>query len=141
MAKPNVRFGMEENTPVDFKPTWFVPGVFGGNQTDRMYGKMVEGPNSYNGGVTNVRPFWISPYNLLPHNVYMATQIPVADKGTLQANVLGMGALMAGSFGLGGLRGVTYLVVFWIVAWLAWIADMPGGLRALLTSPELLINV
>lgn len=133
---------MQQSTPVDFKPAKFQPGAFGGNQTDRMYGQVVEGPHSYEGsGMTNIRPFWISPLQLLPHNVYTSSKIPVADKGTYQANILGLLAVMMASYGLGGLKGLSYLGAGWAGMWLLWLADFPQGFRECLTSPELAINV
>ena len=144
MSRPNIRFGgigPHDSTVVDFKPTLFLPGVLGGDQTQRLHGQVMEGPHSYDGGITNIRPFWISPLQLFPHNVYLASKIPVADKAMQQANTLALIAELIGSYGIGGLKGMTYLMSAWAAVWLLWMADFPNGFRNLLTSPELIINV
>lgn len=86
------------------------------------------------GALINLHPFWVCPRNLFLHNIYVATQIKLADINVLYTNSLGTVGLMLASmqWGSGGL--MTYFGVQ-LSAWAAWIAS--PQLRPFLSSPEL----
>jgi hypothetical protein len=87
---------------------------------------------SYN---LNLRPFWICPRNLLPHNIYYASKIALVDSSFLNSNIVAASALLAASFYWeNGPRNLLYL---WGTLWLAWLINIPKGTRKLLSSPEI----
>lgn len=100
------------------------------------------GPFSYEpGGPLNLRPFWIEPRNLLPHNMYVASEIQLTDKSKLQANVLGVGAVGATVLAVGGETGLHLMLGALAGSWVLWTVDFPHGVRRMLTSPELVESI
>jgi hypothetical protein len=96
------------------------------------------GPYSYeSGGPLNLRPFWKEPRNLLLHNLYLASEVPLVDSSKLQANVLGVGAVGAAVMAFGGEDALMCYGAILAGAWVLWAIDIPHGLRECLTSPEL----
>lgn len=83
----------------------------------------------------NVQPFWSEPVNILPHNLYASTKIPVADTNTLNVNVLGYASLLVLStyWGPNAYKGV---LAGSGALWLLWATDLIPGSRKALTSPE-----
>lgn len=82
----------------------------------------------------HVRPFYQEPINILPHNIYISTQIPVTDTSALGSNILAYtGLLIASTYNENGLK---YALGFSAAAWLLWIFDTPNGIRKILSPRE-----
>lgn len=96
---------------------------------------------SPNGGGNNtqfpvtVKPFWASAMNLLPHNIYLSTKLPVTDTNNVTSNIIASGGIFLMSSAIVG--GPEVLIGAGIVLWGLWIVDLPHGTRKFLTSSEL----
>ncbi len=85
--------------------------------------------------VTNVRPFWVSPLNILPHNIYYATQVPIVDYTIVTGNMMALAGAM--TLSLLYPKGPTYMFALFGGLWLLWLVDIPSGVRSVLSSREI----
>lgn len=90
----------------------------------RSEGNRTKPPSSKEKGAPiNIRPFWVCPRELLLHNIFIGSQIHVADGRMLTTNVMANAGitLMAGQFSVKGVNGA--------IIWLG----LNAGLWALVT--------
>lgn len=113
------------------------PSLYTGPDSSRGF---EGGPGPYShevGGPLNLRPFWVEPRNLLPHNMYLASEIQLADRSKIQANVVGAAAIGTLALSIGGENMLKGYIGALSLAWVLWLIDCPHGLAESLTSPEL----
>jgi|SRR5688572_808957 len=84
----------------------------------------------------NVRPFWSEPINMLPHNLYAATRIPIADTNTLNVNFLGYASLLMLST-YWGPEAFNKVLLGSGALWFLWATDIVPGSRKFLTPEEM----
>jgi hypothetical protein len=99
------------------------------------------GEYSYNpkNSYVTLRPFWVSPINVLPHSIHIASKLHLSDSNNLHINVFGfLGLLTLSSYQ----PSATYSFLGACGAlWFLWALDFPRGTRKLLTSPEIWNNI
>ncbi len=83
---------------------------------------------------TNVRAFYHQPLNILPHNIYISTQLPLADPTVVTVNTLAyLGLLIAST---SHEKGIYYALGGSAALWTLWLLNVPRGTRLMLSPLE-----
>jgi hypothetical protein len=81
-----------------------------------------------------LRTAFQQPINILPHNLYLASQVPLVNPNVRTVNALTLtGLLIASTYTENGLK---YAIGAGALLWGLWIFDMPRGTRIRLSSVE-----
>lgn len=61
--------------------------------------------------------FWQCPRNILPHNVFLATQLDLAPGSALMPNTIGLVGILTLSYGVAGTYGLYGMAAAVMVPW------------------------
>lgn len=90
-------------------------------------------------GTLMVSPFWVCPGNLMPHNIYVANNLPLYDTTVLQGNMLATGGILVAS---GYFKnGLVITIGGMALLWSMWLLNFPKGSREMLSSRDIKLRV
>jgi len=82
------------------------------------------------------RTFWECPRNILPHNIYLASQLETSPSAALATNSFGLMGSLVIALGIGGYNALEFYMGSLAFLWFAWL--FIPSLKPYLVAPEFL---